>query len=263
MGIRINQNIQSLQALRNLRNTQEALTRNAEQLSTASQINRGADNPSGLIASENLRAQVAGLGEEIQGRQNQANQIRVEDVRFDEVLTQLRSVRGQALQSLNTGAGDATTRAAGQASAQSSLQGIRQALQGSRAEELDLDTTQLNSALNDLQGIDLTTAEGAAQALGRVDQAIEQVATFRGQLGARQSNELEPEARNLEVQAENLRASESAIRDTDFAEAAVAFTRNQIRQSTGLAALRQSNQNTQQAAGLVSNSRGGRVNTIA
>lgn len=263
MGIRINQNVQSLQALRNLRSTQEALTKNAEQLSTASQINRGADNPSGLIASENLRAQVAGLGEEIQGRQNQVNQIRVEDVRFDEVLTQLRNVRNQALSSLNTGGGDATARAASQASAQSSLQGVQQALRGSRAEEQGFDTGELNSALNKLQGIDLGTSEGAAQALEQVDQAIEQASTFRGRLGARQSSELEPEIRNLESRAENLRASESAIRDTDFAEAVVSFTQNQVRQGTGLAALRQSNQNAQQRANLVTGNRGGNVNTLA
>lgn len=262
MGIRINQNVQSLQTLRNLRNTQEALTKTAEQLSTASQINRGADNPSGLIVSENLRAQVAGLGEEIQGRQNQVNQLRVEDVRFDEVLTQLRNVRNQALSSLN-GGGDATARAANQASAQSSLQGIQQALQGSRAEEQGFDTGGLNSILNDLQGINLTTSQGAAQALAQADEAIEQASTFRGQLGARQSNQLEPEINNLAVQQESLRASESAIRDTDFAEAVVSFTRNQTRQATGLAALRLSNQSAQQRASLLTGNRGGNVNTLA
>lgn len=264
MGIRINQNIQSLQALRNIRGAQEALTRDAERLSTASQINRGADNPAGLIVSENLRAQTEGLDVQVRGRQNEINQIRVEDVRFDEALNQLRNVRNQALQSLNTGGGDATSRAASQAAAQSSLQGVQQALQGSQAEELGFDTAELNSALQDLQGTDLTTPEGAAQAVERVDQAIEQVSTFRGQLGAREANQLEPEARQFSVQAENLRASESAIRDTDFAEAVVSFTRNQVRQGTGLAALRQSNVNAARTAGqLTGGGRGGLVNTIA
>ncbi|MBI3128578.1 MAG: hypothetical protein HYZ11_13315 [Candidatus Tectomicrobia bacterium] len=263
MGLRINQNLQSLQALRSLREAQQGLARDAEKLSTASRINRGADDPAGLITSENLRAQVAGVGEEIQGRQNQINQIRVEDVRFDEVLTQLRNVRNQALSSLNTGGGDATTRAANQASAQSSLQGVRQALQGSRAGELGLDTSELDSALQDLQGVDLTTPQGAAQALEQADRAIEQAGTFRGRLGARQSSELEPEVRNLEARAEALRESESAIRDADFAETVVSFTRGQTRQAAGLAALRQSNISAQQRANLVTGGRGGNVNTLA
>ena len=263
MGIRINQNIQSLQILRSARGAQEALARDSERLSSALQINRGADNPAGLITSENLRAQVAGIGEEIQARETQINQTRVEDVRFDEVLNQLRNVRNQAVQSLNTGAGDATTRAASQASAQSSLEGIQQALQGSQAGELGVDTANVDNAISALEGIDLNTPQGAAQAIERVDEAIQQVSTFRGELGARQANQLEPEARQLAAQSENLQASESAIRDTDFAEAVVSFTQNQVRQSAGLAVLRQSNQNAQQRASLVTNNRGGNVNTLA
>ncbi|MDP7385676.1 MAG: flagellin, partial [Nitrospinota bacterium] len=57
---------------------------------------------------------------------------------------------------------------------------------------------------------------------------ISDVSTFRGEIGAIQENRLEADIRSLSVERENLLASESAIRDTDFAEEVVSFTRNKI-----------------------------------
>ncbi|MCC7147424.1 MAG: flagellin [Phycisphaeraceae bacterium] len=56
---RINTNITSLIAQRTLGQQQGNLTKTLERLSTGYQINRGADNPAGLIASERLRSELA------------------------------------------------------------------------------------------------------------------------------------------------------------------------------------------------------------
>ena len=54
---RINTNVSSLLAQRSLGATNKALNTSLERLSTGLRINRGADDPAGLIASENLRSQ--------------------------------------------------------------------------------------------------------------------------------------------------------------------------------------------------------------
>ena len=56
---RINTNVPSMLAQRVLGNQNRALTTSLERLSTGLQINRGSDDPAGLIASENLRAEKA------------------------------------------------------------------------------------------------------------------------------------------------------------------------------------------------------------
>jgi flagellin len=58
--------------------------------------------------------------------------------------------------------------------------------------------------------------------------AIRQVATLRGRLGALQKDVLETNVNSLSIALENVTASESAIRDADFAEETAALTRAQI-----------------------------------
>ncbi|MFW5799073.1 MAG: flagellin, partial [Planctomycetota bacterium] len=61
-----------------------------------------------------------------------------------------------------------------------------------------------------------------------VEEAILKVATLRGRLGALQRNTLETNRNSLQVALENLVASESRIRDTDFARQTAELTRNRI-----------------------------------
>ncbi len=62
MGIRINQNIASLQAQNAMQKTSKKLATSLERLSTGLRINRGADDPTGLAKSESIRSQVRGIG---------------------------------------------------------------------------------------------------------------------------------------------------------------------------------------------------------
>jgi len=71
---RINTNVQSLIAQRVLNQNNKALSLSLERLSTGLRINRGGDDPAGLIASQNLRADKAGLGAAI-GNSERAEQV--------------------------------------------------------------------------------------------------------------------------------------------------------------------------------------------
>ena len=61
MGLRINTNNAALNALRNLGNADRAQQRSLQRLSTGLRINSASDDPSGLVISEQLRAQIASL----------------------------------------------------------------------------------------------------------------------------------------------------------------------------------------------------------
>ncbi|MCP5464799.1 MAG: hypothetical protein H7A33_07235 [Deltaproteobacteria bacterium] len=61
MGLRINTNVQSLQAQNNLKKTTSTLNQSLTRLSTGLRINTGSDDVVGLARSESLRAQIRGI----------------------------------------------------------------------------------------------------------------------------------------------------------------------------------------------------------
>jgi flagellin len=74
----------------------------------------------------------------------------------------------------------------------------------------------------------LADGEGVTNAQKIVSQAIEQVSSLRGRLGAFQKNTVGATVRNLAITLENTQAAESVIRDTDFATETASLTRGQI-----------------------------------
>lgn len=97
------------------------------------------------------------------------------------------------------------------------------------------------SELNSVADIDISTAEGAQNALGVVNGAISNIDSQRAQLGAVQ-NRFENTISNLQNIGENASAARSRIRDTDFAAETSELTKNQILQQAGTAILAQANQ---------------------
>ena len=103
-------------------------------------------------------------------------------------------------------------------------------------------TSQLGATTGTaMADIDISTVSGASDALAVIDQAIYDISMLRGDLGAFQVNELEAQARALAVARENLAASESTIRDTDFGSEMAEFTTAQIMVQSAIAFLAQAN----------------------
>ncbi|MFH2129854.1 MAG: flagellin [bacterium] len=98
------------------------------------------------------------------------------------------------------------------------------------------------SGFKSLADIDLTTYQGSQDALKMIDQAIYEITSARGNLGAFQKNTLESNLNNLRYASENLVAAESTIRDTDMAAEMSEFTKQQILLASGTAMLGQANQ---------------------
>ncbi|MDQ3441681.1 MAG: flagellin, partial [Planctomycetota bacterium] len=81
--------------------------------------------------------------------------------------------------------------------------------------------------------------------------ALRQVATLRGRLGAFQKNVMETNVNSLSVALENVTASESAIRDADFASETAALTRAQILVQANTSVLSQANASPQNVLALL------------
>jgi flagellin len=88
--------------------------------------------------------------------------------------------------------------------------------------------------------LDISTIDGADNAIAAMDAALKSVNESRADLGAIQ-NRFTSVVSNLQTTSENLSASRSRIVDADFAEETAALTRNQILQQAGTAMLAQAN----------------------
>jgi flagellin len=108
-----------------------------------------------------------------------------------------------------------------------------------------LDDLASGNQFNVVDGNNLTGAQKV------IEEAIGQVSSLRGRLGAFQANTIGATIRNLNVGLENTQAAESIIRDADFAAETAALTRNQILVSASTNVLALANQNPQSALQLL------------
>ncbi len=88
------------------------------------------------------------------------------------------------------------------------------------------------NALGSAGGSNLLTSTNLPAAEDIISAAISEVSTLRGRIGGFQANKLETNLNSLRVALENVTASESSIRDTDFATEVTRLTRAQILQQS-------------------------------
>jgi len=91
---RINQNIPSLVAQRVLNGQNKSLAGSLQRLSTGLRINRGADDPAGLIASENLRAEKTAINSAISNSQRADQVVNVAEGGLQEISNMLVELQG-------------------------------------------------------------------------------------------------------------------------------------------------------------------------
>jgi flagellin len=95
MSLSINNNITALNAWRNLKQTDLKMSSTMEKLSSGLRINRGADDPAGLVISEKMRAQLTSINSAIKNSEKAINLISTAEAALDktnELLTKMRQL---------------------------------------------------------------------------------------------------------------------------------------------------------------------------
>lgn len=98
---RINTNVTSMIAQRNLGLNNQSLGQSLERLSTGLRINRGKDDPAGLIASENLRSEKAALSQAIGNAERADQVVNIAEGGLTEISQMLVSLESLVVQSAN------------------------------------------------------------------------------------------------------------------------------------------------------------------
>jgi flagellin-like hook-associated protein FlgL len=260
--------INSLRAQRAFRSASQLRNQSLAQLATGRRINRAADDPAGLIASEQLGQTLAVLDAETSANERASDQAGAADGALGQVSDLLTQAKSLVNANANTGALSPEEKAGNQVEIDSILStvnrlststtfGGRRLLDGSTTLSASgnsfaiqsVATTNLGKTdvagttytLADLtSGNPLSTVGGSSDTAGAViDQAINDVATRRASLGAFDKYTLQTRIDGVATSREHLLSAVSMIRDTDYALATAQQSRAAILQQSSLATLMQ------------------------
>jgi flagellin len=121
---RINSNISALIARANLNRANEDLSVRLERLATGVRLNRGADDPAGMIISERIRSDLRGVEQGIKNAERASSVISTTEASLNEVSDLLNSIKALVVESANTGAVSDEERDANQQQIDSAIDSI-------------------------------------------------------------------------------------------------------------------------------------------
>ncbi|MCB9072842.1 MAG: flagellin FliC [Bdellovibrionaceae bacterium] len=274
MSLRINTNLASINAQRNLDVQQKRNVHAMKALSSGSRITQASDDAAGLAISEKLRADVKGMQMARRNAENAISFIQVGEGGLNEVNNILVRLRELGVQSASDTVGE-EERGFIDMEAQHLLQevdriakttkfGEKNLLDGSM-EELEFQVgvdgsensrisfnLQSNATASNLavDGLEFDSKSGARDALDLIDEAIVKVGGMRANFGAFQ-NRIDSAIANIDVQSESLSAANSRIRDADIAHETAELASSQILQQASVGMLAQANQSSAAALQLL------------
>ncbi len=272
MGLRVNTNVASMNAQRNLFNTTNNLGGNFARLSSGLRIATAADDAAGLGISERMRSDIRSYGVASRNAQDGISLVQTAEGALNEVSDILGRMRELSMQSAN-GTLNSDDRETLDAEFQQLVQEVDRIAGGTQFNGVELldgsnssisiqvgigggtnDTISLTAAdaTSSTLGISggISTSSSASSMLSTIDSAIDDVNTARGTLGAQQ-NRLQSTLRSLANVRETTSAAESRIRDVDVAFETADLTRNSILQQAATSVLAQANAQPQLALSLL------------
>lgn len=276
MGLRIATNIQSLSAQRSLQKVKATQNSALEKLSSGNRINKAGDDAAGLAISEKLKAGIRGAQQANRNAGDGVSLIQTAEGGLNEVSNILVRLRELSVQAASDTVGD-KERAYSDMEFQQLVTEIdriaasttfnEKSLLSGEGESMDFQIGFYNNPQNDritynpatqnvqteaigLAGVDVKSKLNAQENLQKIDDAMNAVNGNRAELGALQ-NRLQSTIRNLEVQTENMAATNSRIRDTDIATESAELAKANILSASGVSVLAQANTSGTQALSLI------------
>ena len=281
MGLRVNTNVASLNAQRNLGSTRLNMTKALEKLSSGQRINRAGDDAAGLAISENLKAQIKGLSQAERNAEDGISLVQIAEGALGEVSNILIRLRELAVQAASDTIGSTERKFLNVEFEQltSEIDRIANSTEFNRVPLLngtgavfDIQIGTRNDPISDRLTFDASSADVNVAALGlnlasvsdkisaqnsltSIDQAIISVSGIRADFGALQ-NRLQSTINNVQVSIENLSAANSRVRDTDIAAETAELTKQNILMQAGTSVLSQANSSTNSALTLIQSASG-------
>lgn len=266
--MKISSNMLATYTINNLNKANNSASKAMQRLSSGLKITSAKDNPAGLAISNKLDSQVRDLNQASRNVMDGISLIQTAEGALNEVSDMLTRLKELGVQGKN-GTYDETSKDAIQSEIDSLISEISNIQEnttfnnievfnstedipiqiGSRTKQvMNIEASKINldEVNTTLAGLDID----ADDLQEKIDLAVNQVNTIRGNLGAYQ-NRLEHTSNNLGVSVENTTSSLSRIQDADMAEEMTNYTQYNIISQSGISMLAQANQRPQQVLQLL------------
>lgn len=276
MSLSIRTNMASLDAQRNLINTQSGLDSAMARLSSGFRITKAGDDAAGLGISTNLEAQIRSYNQAARNANDGLSIIQTAEAALNTTASILTRLRELAMQSASDGVGDSQrayiqtevtqltdeiTRNANSAvyngtnllNASTTLEfqvGIANSSSTDRISFNAIDATASTLGVSSLDFSSKASAQAALAAGGAIDNALNTVSSRRATFGAA-GNRFEMAIQNIQNFSQSLSAADSRIRDVDVAAETANLSKAQILMQSGISVLSQANQMPQVALKLL------------
>jgi flagellin len=273
MALSVNTNMYSLNAQRNVAQSQSTLGTAMQRLSSGSRVNSAKDDAAGLAIAERMNAQVKGMGVAIRNSNDAIGLAATAESALAKVTDSLQRMRELAVQSANAtnNDGDRTnldaefqqlgaeitrvldsTKFNGKAILSADSGTLTFQIGAGSSDTIDVTTEDMsgNADVTAVTGGGITSAANATTAMDNIDTALDTVTQERANYGA-YLNRFESVIANLQTAQENQSAARGRIMDADFAAETANLSRGQILQQAGMAMLTQANAMPQQVLSLL------------
>ncbi len=268
MGLRINTNVQSLAAQRNLGINNSAQKASLEKLASGTRISKAADDAAGLAISEKMRANIRSVRQDVRNAQDGMSMIQTSEGAMNEVGNILVRMRELSIQGASDTIGDVergfinkeveqlrqevdrialSTEYNGRklVSGEGEVAQIQVGVNNSPEHDrfyYDSAKTDVRTSRLGIEGINTSTRDESQNNLSKIDNAINVLSGNRAEMGALQ-NRLQSTINNLNIYDENMSAARSRIYDVDMASETAELTKTNILTQAGTSVLSQANSN--------------------
>ncbi|MGP2657111.1 flagellin [Malaciobacter sp. WC5094] len=270
--MRLNTNISAFIAYENYNTNSRLYQKSLERITTGLRINSASDDPSGLAIADKLRTQANSVKQSIENANSAIALTQIADKAMAEQSNIIDIIKSKLIQARTATTSDEGREAIRKdivkyieqldnIATQTNYNGIS-LLQRGRGDdtlsndlsfqigETSSDTITMKGVRSNSAGLNLSalkslgegalTADIAATNMSVVDDALTTLNTYRAEYGSTQ-NQLESSIRYMMTMETNLRASESTIRDVDYAKEVMNLNRLKIAMEAGMYAIAQAN----------------------
>ena len=240
--------------LRQLAQNQQDIQSSLERLSTGKRVNRASDDPSGVIAIEQHKAEIFSLNKQLDAFARTEGFLGAKEGGLSVVSDLMVELEELVVRGANTAGNSDAEQDAIRDGINAILSGIDRiasstVFNGQRVMS-EFTTARLDDDLKSLADSFLKDPE---QAQKIVESARERVSRTRAVIGT-ELNEIDSRRNIIAEQLTNLNASRSTIEDTDFAAESARLVRSQILESASIAAIDISRQSASQVLDLLESS---------
>jgi flagellin len=262
--MRINTNVNSMNAIESGTNNSINARNSLEKLSSGLQINKASDDASGLAIADKLRTQKTSLNQSIDNANSAVSMIQIADKAMAEQSNILDIVKTKLIQGSTATTSTEGLSAIGKdiaklltqldnIASQTNYNGVSllqngindktatSSLEFQMGEKSDNKITTSGSVRANTIGLSIDallsdadaggapqwTADKARSYMDDIDLAIDKLNTYRSDFGSTQ-NQIESATRNMLTAKTNIAAAESVIRDVDYAEESANFNKLNI-----------------------------------